>query len=33
MADETFATFIERERTRLHGEREAVFTQQQELET
>ena len=33
MPEETFETFIERERTRLHSEREAVFTQQQELET
>jgi hypothetical protein len=32
MADETFATFIQRERDRLHAEREAVFTQQQQLE-
>jgi hypothetical protein len=32
MADETFATFIQRERDRLHGEREAIFTQQHELE-
>ena len=33
MADETFATFIEHERARLHTEREAIFTQQQDLET
>lgn len=33
MADETFATFIQRERDRLHAEREAIFTQQQQLET
>ncbi len=33
MADETFATYIQRERDRLHAEREAIFTQQQELET
>ena len=32
MADETFAEFMARERARLHGEREAVFTAQQELE-
>lgn len=32
MADETFETFVARERARLHGEREAIFTQQQELE-
>ena len=32
MADETFATFIQRERDRLHAEREQVFNQQQELE-
>ncbi len=32
MADETFATFIERERARLNAAREAVFTQQHELE-
>ena len=32
MADETFATFIERERDRLHAEREQIFNQQQELE-
>lgn len=33
MAEGTFLDFIERERARLHGEREAIFTQQQELET
>ena len=33
MPDETFATFIQRERDRLHAEREAIFTQQQELES
>ena len=33
MSDETFAVFMERERARLHAEREAVFTQQQELES
>ena len=32
MADETFGEFVARERDRLHREREAVFTQQQELE-
>jgi hypothetical protein len=32
MSDENFATFIQRERDRLNAEREAVFTQQQELE-
>jgi hypothetical protein len=32
MADETFETFVQRDRARLHGEREAIFTQQQELE-
>ena len=32
MADETFEMFVQRERARLHGEREAVFTQQQDLE-
>src|SRR5258708_1927264 len=32
MAD-NFADFIARDRDRLHAEREAVFTQQQELET
>ena len=32
MADETFATFMQRERDRLHAEREAVFSQQHELE-
>ena len=32
MADETFATFIQRERDRLHAEREQIFNQQQELE-
>lgn len=33
MADETFEMFVTRERARLQGEREAIFTQQQELET
>ena len=32
MADETFATFMQRERDRLHAEREQIFNQQQELE-
>jgi len=32
MADETFETFVQRERARLNGEREAIFTQQHELE-
>ncbi len=32
MAEETFATFIERERARLHTAREQVFNQQQTLE-
>ena len=32
MTDETFATFMQRERDRLHAEREQIFTQQQELE-
>src|SRR3984893_11340647 len=32
MVDETFETFVQRERARLHGEREAIFTQQQELD-
>jgi hypothetical protein len=32
MPDETFEMFVARERARLHGEREAIFTQQQELE-
>ena len=32
MADETFEMFVQRERARLQGEREAIFTQQQELE-
>src|SRR5207247_11131314 len=32
MADETFEMFVQRERARLHGEREAIFTQQHELE-
>ena len=31
MADETFEMFVQRERARLNGEREAIFTQQQEL--
>src|SRR5882757_1918492 len=32
MADETFETFVQRERARLHGERDAIVTQQQERE-
>jgi len=32
MAEETFEGFVARERTRLHGEREAIFTPQHELE-
>jgi len=32
MAEETFETFVQRERARLHGEREAILSQQQELE-
>jgi hypothetical protein len=32
MVDETFETFVQRERARLHGEREAIFTQQHELD-
>jgi len=32
MAEEAFADVIERERARLNSEREAIFTQQQELE-
>lgn len=32
MSDETFATFIKRERDRLHAEREGLFNQQHELE-
>ena len=32
MPEETFEMFVQRERARLHGEREAIFTQQQELE-
>ena len=32
MTDETFATFMQRERDRLHAEREQIFNQQQELE-
>src|SRR4051794_16153221 len=32
MAEETFDMFVQRERARLNGEREAIFTQQQELE-
>src|SRR5262245_16112385 len=31
MAEETFAAFIARERERLHNEREATFSQQQEI--
>ena len=30
--DESFSTFISRERERLHAEREAIFNQQHELE-
>jgi hypothetical protein len=32
VAEEMFAEFVARERERLHGEREAIFNQQQELE-
>ncbi len=32
MAEETFVEFVARERVRLHAEREAVFSAQQELE-
>jgi hypothetical protein len=32
VAEETFETFVQRERARLQGERETIFTQQQELE-
>src|SRR5712671_4051498 len=32
MAEENFETFVARERARLDSEREAIFTQQQELE-
>jgi hypothetical protein len=32
MAEKTFEMFVARERTRLNGEREALLTQQQELE-
>ena len=32
MSDETFAAFVQRERDRLHSEREQVFNQQQELD-
>jgi hypothetical protein len=32
MAEETFEMFVQRERSRLQGEREAVLAQQQELE-
>ena len=32
MADENFEMFVQRERARLHGERDAIFTQQQELD-
>lgn len=32
MAEENFDMFVQRERARLHGERDAIFTQQQELE-
>lgn len=33
MADENFEMFVARERARLSGERDAIFSQQQELET
>lgn len=33
MADETFSTYMQRERDRLHAEREAIFTEQRQLET
>jgi hypothetical protein len=33
VAEETFVEFVAREKARLHGEREAIFEQQQELET
>jgi len=33
MVEETFEGFVARERARLHGEREAVFTAQHELES
>jgi hypothetical protein len=33
MSDENFATYMQRERDRLNAEREAIFTQQQELES
>jgi hypothetical protein len=33
MAEETFEIFMARELARPHGERDAIFTQQQELET
>jgi hypothetical protein len=32
MAEETFETFVQRERDRLNAQREALLTQQQELE-
>ena len=32
MADETFEMFVQRERARLQGEREAIFNKQHELE-
>lgn len=32
MTDETFEMFLQRERVRLHGKRETLFSQQQELE-
>ncbi|HEX3860655.1 MAG TPA: hypothetical protein VHY35_03085 [Stellaceae bacterium] len=32
MSDENFAGFIQRERERLHGEREAIYNQQHQLE-
>src|SRR5215471_12841897 len=33
MPQETFEMFVQRERDRLHGEREAIFNQQHELES
>jgi hypothetical protein len=33
MAEETFESFIKRDRDRLHAQREAIFTQQHELES
>ncbi len=32
MTDENFSAYIQRERERLHAEREGIFNQQQELE-